>query len=445
VDEEKKIITPDLSRRRFIISGGISLVSTILLPSCGGSKSKSSGSSASDDDDDNDNDNDLSPDDDSADDDTGGGQNPAEVLFSADSAGTPREAVRMLLQSLDWSWLLPGDSVFIKVACNSGNRHPAVVSPNAVWAVVTELFARGAGQVIVGDQAGVSSVRSAAGNRHYGATRTLMQNNDLLAAIDAAGAEPYFFDEQDYDSGYFAATVDFPQSHWLNPPRVPEIIRQVDHLIYLPRLSSHLIAGYTHGHKNAIGWLRDDSRYELHYKADTFHEKYVEINYCREIRERLRFTLTLAEQLLLDSGPDSGTITPADPWLVIASQHLANHDALSVAALAYIDDRTPPSGAGLLSPYGANSDFYNHSFILSLPLMSGIPWSNDVPGPYTHLKIHDYQRGIANDRSLQRAYQILGGIPQAIDVRLLGETPAPEFLEFLQGFNSGIFQIKAKG
>jgi hypothetical protein len=270
-----------------------------------------------------------------------------------------------------------------------------------------------------------------------------MQSNGLLPAIVNAGGEVHCFDEQDYETGYFAATQPFAGGHWLAPPRLPAIVREVDHIICLPRISSHMIAGYTHGHKIAIGWLREDSRYEMHYKADALHERYVEINYCDEIRRRQRLTITLAEQLLLDAGPDSGTIAPADPWIVAASAHLANHDSLTVAAMTYVDDHTPPSGAGLITPYGKASDLYNRMLIKTLPSMSGIPWSGDVPGDYTHLHLHDYQKGIANDRALKRAYQILGGVPAKIPLRLMGEAPAPEFAAFLKAFSNGIFDLRA--
>ncbi len=431
-----------ITRRRFIAGGGAWLASTVFLPGCG-AKRRAANAGAATGDDDND---DHRPDHDAADDDASGGLGADGValgLYTADSAGTPLHAVRLVCQALDWSWLAHGDAVFVKLACNSGNAHPAVTSPDAVRAVVAELFARGAGRVVVGDQSGVESVRSAAGGRRYGATRDLMKRNGLWQAIAAAGAAPYFFDEQDYDSGYFGATLSFADAHWLAAPQVPAVIREVDHIVYLPRLSSHMIAGYTHGHKCAIGWLRDDSRHELHYKAASLHEKFVEVNYAKEIRDRHRLTITLAEQVLLDAGPDVGTIAPADPWLVIASPHPANHDALSVAAMTYIDDLTPPSGDGLVTPYGKMSDLYNRGLLSMIPVVTGIPWTSDTPAPYTPLASPDYQKGIADDRALTRAYQILGGVPSVIPVRLMGQAPAPDFRAFRAAFNRGIFDLSA--
>jgi uncharacterized protein (DUF362 family) len=430
-----------LTRRRFISTGAACLASTIFIPGCGKNNSGGKNGAAQTGDDSADDDT-LSADDTTGDDDTGANLPPEMVvlgLYTADSAASPREAVRKVCKALDWSWLAAGDSVLIKISCNSGNAHPAVTSPNALRAVIDEAFARGAGRVTVADQAGVASVRSGSDNRRYGSTRSLTESNGLLQAIEDSGAQAFFFDEQDYATGYFEATLPFSGSHWLAPPQIPEIIRSVDHIIYLPRLSSHMIAGYTHGHKCAVGWLRDDSRHEMHFKADSLHEKYVEINYCREIRDRHRLTITLAEKLLLDCGPDNGTIAVADPWIVIASSHLANHDAVSVAALAFIDDRTPPAGLGVTTPYGERSDLYNRGLLAAIPVSTGIPWISQAPGPYTALNIHGYQQGIASDRALSRAYEILGGVPNRIEVRTVGELPSGEFQAFLENFGGGIF------
>jgi hypothetical protein len=66
-------------------------------------------------------------------------------LFGKAEAATAEEAFRKALSHLDFSWLVPGDTVFVKLSCNSGNPHPAVTSPAAVRAMVAELYARGAG------------------------------------------------------------------------------------------------------------------------------------------------------------------------------------------------------------------------------------------------------------------------------------------------------------
>jgi len=358
-------------------------------------------------------------------------------LYPADQVPSAAEAVRLACAELDWSWLTPGDSVFVKLSCNSGNAHPAVTSPAAVRAVCEELFERGAGTVKAGDMGGVACVRLTE-DQTWGSTRELMEKNGLMDAITQAGAEPWFFDEQAYGDGFVEATFPFDDPHWPAPPRIARITTEVDHIVMLPRLSSHAIAGCSLGLKCAVGWLRDDGRYLMHLKGSSIHELYSELNYATEIRDRLRLTLTLAEEILLDYGPDVGTIATVDPRMVIASRNLANHDAVAVAALAFIDEMTPPDPAVVIR-YGEAADMVNQMLITTLvPTEYGEPWGElDMEEHYTPVEFFEYQAGVASHPALVRAYEILGGVPASIPVKLVGEAPDPAFLAFLSAHDGG--------
>ena len=327
-------------------------------------------------------------------------------LYSPATASDPRAAVRSVCGHLDWSWLSPGDSVFIKLACNSGNPHPAVTSPNTVRAVVGELFDRGADRILVGDQGGMEDVSTNGNGSRRGSTRELTERNGLHQAIVGSGAEPYYFDDQAYEEGFVQANMDLDGHHWSQPPHLARIITEVDHVIYLPRLSSHVMAGYTLGHKIAVGWLRTDSRSAMHLDFLNLHNRYVELNYHPLLRDRLRLTITLAEKVLLDLGPNEGTIADLDSWVVIASSHLANHDAVGVAVLAYVDGVMPEA-------------------------------------PRLVRAAKDYQKGIGSDPSLRRAYEILGGIPSAIRVNLLGQEPGAALRMSLDSYDGGILNLMA--
>jgi uncharacterized protein (DUF362 family) len=325
-------------------------------------------------------------------------------LYSPATASDPRAAVRSVCGRLDWSWLSSGDSVFVKLACNSGNVHPAVTSPNAVRSVVAELFDRGAGRVIVGDQGGVGHVRTSAYGSRSGSTRQLTGSNGLHQAIVGSGAEPYYFDDQGWENGFFQANMTLAGHHWARAPYLAKVITEVDHIIYLPRLGSHSLAGYTHGHKIAVGWLRTDSRYAMHLGVAVIHSRFTELNYLPPLRDRLRLTLTLAEKALLDVGPDDGTIAELDAWTIIASSHLANHDLVGVATLAHVDRAMPDSARLGRAPKG-------------------------------------YQKGLSSDPALLRAYEILGSVPSSIPVRLLGQEPSTGFRASLESHDGGILNI----
>jgi len=360
-------------------------------------------------------------------------------LYASSAIPKAEDAVTQALKQVDFGWLKEGDSVFVKLACNSGNEHPAVTSPAAVTALCAALFEHGAGKVIVGDQAGVEGVRLVEGEERFGSTKAFTEQNGLLAAITAAGAEPHFFDDQGYAAGYFEATP--PEGdHWAEPMMVPNVVKEVDHIVYLPRLSSHILAGYTHGLKVSMGWLRDDSRFHVHHDAASLHEKYTEINYCTEIRDRLRLVLTFAESLLLDMGPDDGTIAVADPRIVIASADLANHDALTAAVLAHIDEITPKD-PGVAFTYGDNANTFNSLFLSSLVQgATGLPWGSGSDG-YTALVAHKYWDGIDADRALSRAYEITGGVPEQITVRLSGAALEPDLKTAIEAYSGGVFNL----
>jgi len=376
---------------------------------------------------------------------------PDGVIVGLGSAQTdPVETMRTVCAHLDWSWLTPGDRVFVKIACNSSFLHPAVTSPNAVRAIVAELLDRGASSVLVGDQGGIEEVRLAPDDRRFRSTRELAHSNGLIDAIVESSAEPHFFDEHGFDDGYYDVDPGDYASHWSEPLWIANVVREVDHIVYLPRLSSHWLTGYSLGHKGAVGWLRDDSRYDLHIDAAALHERYVEISHLPDIRDRLRLTITLAEGAFLDAGPSVGTLANLDGPVVIASPHLANHDAVGVAILSHLD-RLMPEAAPIIRvptsrfvlPFTGTyrpllSDLQHRIFVAEFAeAVTGIPWGDGDMNRYTPLRMHDFSRGIDHDAALSRVYAIEGGVPGSIPVWLIGNRPRPGFLTALQTHDGG--------
>ena len=356
--------------------------------------------------------------------------------FFPQARGPIEAGVDEVLAGVDWSWLKAGDSVFVKLACNSGEVHPATTSPAAVRAMVRALKDRGAGRVVVGDQSGVASVRLIKDGRRSGSTRELFQRNGLYQAIVDSGAEVHCFEEHGFQDGYVMAALPRqtpsssstssaatagPPSVWQRQPFIARIVTEVDHIVYLPRLSTHTLCGYTHGHKLAVGFLRDDARHAMHNDAGTIYEKYTELNYCTQIQQRLRLTVTVAEAVITDGGPDGGRIARADPRLVLASRHLANHDAVSVGLLTWAQDRFALQARTVGLPFGAWSSLTNLAFVSTVGLSTGLPWTSDDSDRADHAyAAHDFGAGIAADRGLRYAYELLGGMPTRIAVDVVG-------------------------
>lgn len=366
---------------------------------------------------------------------------PDDVVFGLypRSVLSSKEAVAHACKSLDFSWLGAGDSVLVKIASNSGLPHPATTSPAAVKAIAAELFSRGAGRVIVGEQSGVEYVRLIDGEVRHSSTAEQLAKNGLGEAIEASGAEAHFFDDQGYTDGYIEATPPAATS-WKQPMLIPKIVSEVDHIVLLPRLASHVLAGATCGLKLGVGWLRDDSRNHLHHDFETFYEKYVDIAYCAEIRSRFRLALTLAESLLLDFGPDTGTVHVADPVIVIASQNLANHDAVATSVLVHVDavvERGPGLAYSRDAVDGLNRLFMSYV----VPTGTGLPWGPGLPDEYTALAAHAFEEGIAQDRAIARAFAISGGAPEAIDAMVIAEQMDPALAAALDAHSGGIVRL----
>lgn len=320
------------------------------------------------------------------------------------------QAVRRVAEAAtDFSWLSRGDTVLLKPAGNSKNLYPGTTSPLAVRAIAGLLREKGAGRVILCDKAGVQSVFQTP-DRVRGSTRQCFLNNGLHQAAVEAGAEVSYFEEGPYDS--FLSESPPAGSHWKHGLWIPNLIQQADHIILLPRVSRHVLAGSTLGLKMAIGWLRDDSRLELHRDAASFYEKIAEIHYLSSIQKRLRLSLTVATKVLAAFGPDFGTVAEPEPGLVFASGSLLAHDMVALSWLLWCREHaTEKSALGpLRDPYQTFPGALNRIFVGTIWGWSEMRNSQS----FDPVEIHR----VWEDPVLDRAMEIEGGAPR-VEVQVI--------------------------
>ena len=339
-------------------------------------------------------------------------------------------ARRAAAQVTDFAWLRPGDKVFLKVACNSPHPHPAVTCPDAVPAVVQLLRDKGAGEVIVGDQSGVEHVRLTEGGR-VSSTRALMDKTGLLAAIRRSGATLHNFDDQGW-GGYFRPEMDFDH-HWGDQLWLPNVLREVDHVVNLARLSTHAVAGYTCAVKSAVGWLRDDSRRLLHQKGGTFFEKIAEINHAPPLRDRLRLNLTVVDSVLLNIGPDFGGEHDLPGCLALASRRLLDHDAVASALLGYFDGRDL-SFFDIYSAYPNGSNFFNKVFV-------GLTWGDEAAAAYEPIPTHPQSLSLAHDACLAHLGALQRYRPERVAVKASGDGLTRKMVAHLRAARGGLFRL----
>lgn len=329
----------------------------------------------------------------------------AAVRRNASVAETAAALRRAVLATTDLDWLSRGDTVLIKPVCNSGNEYPATTDPVALHAMVALLRERGAGRVIVADMSGVQFVRFSA-DKLSGSTRALMNNNGMLAAAEAAGAHVHCFEEHGWDA-FFDET---PQSgaNWRQPLMLPSVLKEVDHVVLMPRCSRHMLAGSTLGLKAAVGWWRHDSRLEYHHDARTFAEKTAESNTAPTILSKQRLVVSSATKILTTFGPDEGYVQEPETGLIIASESIVAHDMVSLAWLIENRRTTPAEKRdGVLADPNQSAFFASSANRIVNLWLGGLgkaitadaldPWSIDT---------------IWHDKVLHRAFEVFGGVPE---------------------------------
>lgn len=330
-------------------------------------------------------------------------------LHTFDPTQTPTtEAVQAaMLAATDLSWLHAGDAVFVKVASNSNLPPPSVTSPAVLEGVVRLLQEAGAGTVYVGDMSGAFFVRHLPDGT-TGSTRENMRVNGLLAAAEAAGATVHCFEEVPFERAYIPG-IPPGDHHWGADLHVAEILDRVDHVVNLPRLGKHVLAGASLGLKNAVGWISDHSRMVLHRDAATFQEKLAEINAIPQLAEKMRLTLTLVDQALTTYGPDSGYHLALSRPLILASDDVVSHDQIALLTLLWARQRTP-AAALARDPYPDESNGLNWWFVR-------VTWGADAAAAYQTLPTFNDLAAADIPTHVNYAYELLhGGRPAAVEV-----------------------------
>jgi uncharacterized protein (DUF362 family) len=332
---------------------------------------------------------------------------PARVFLAGVGKGAPEQAIKLAVRNsaeaaTDFSWLTKGDAVFIKPVVNSGNPYPATSSPLAIAAMVELLREKGAGRVIVGDMSGVQSVRFSRTSLS-GSSRALMEASGMAKVVQGTGAELHFFEE----AGWNAFYEDMPAvgTNWKRPLMMPNILKEVQHIVLMPRSARHLLAGSTLGMKAAVGYWRHDTRLEYHRDAATLQEKTAEGNSVETLRKKQRLVITAADKVLTVFGPDDGYVFEPKTGLVIASDSVLAHDMVSLAWL--LENRR-------ITPRSKKNDFRDTSEVFAwLANHVVVGWLGGLrPALDSETLVKNDLNTIWDDRVLVHACNIFGGVPE---------------------------------
>ncbi len=315
------------------------------------------------------------------------------------------KSLRVVMEKLGgFSWLKKGDRVLLKVSSNSANAYPSVTRPELVMAMSSILKKEGAGEVIMADMSGVQTVHHSPSIKK-GSTREVFRKNGLLAAAEKSGCTVHAFEEGGYDNFFKAESRHF--THWSGPVMLPNIIKKADHIIYLNRISTHLMGGATLALKNAVGWLREDSRLELHRDGNSFMEKCAEINAADEIQKKFRMAVSEASLIQTTVGPDFGKTVFMDPPLLVASKNIVMHDIAAWHILQYAADEKTNYLIKKLDFYPMLSSFINKGFVIS-------EWGSEHGKKYTDIIAPSRDKDPRKNIIIRRGLQIFS--PEASEI-----------------------------
>jgi uncharacterized protein (DUF362 family) len=332
-----------------------------------------------------------------------------KVFLAGVSKGAPELDIKLAVRhaveaTTDFSWLSKGDAVFIKPVINSGNPYPATTSPAAIAAVVELLKEKGVKRVIVGDMSGIEHLRFSPTSL-FGSSRALMASSGIAKAVQASGAEMHCFEE----GGWNAFYEDFPRagSNWKRGLMMPNILKEVQHIILMPRCSRHILTGSSLGLKAAVGYWRHDTRLEYHRDAASLQEKTAEGNTVSTLNTKLRLVISAADKLLTTFGPDKGYVFEPDTGLIIASVSVVAHDMVSLAWLLENRRIIPASERdGFIDTNKIVPRIVNH---VVTSWLGG--WG---PALASETMTKNSLDTIWDDRVLAHSHEILGGVPDIL-------------------------------
>jgi uncharacterized protein (DUF362 family) len=266
----------------------------------------------------------------------------------------------------DLNWLKVGETVLIKVPVNSTDPYPATGHPAAV-AVLIHLIKQKGGIPIVGDQSGIEYVVHGPKGIVKGSTHDCFEQ----AGVKIKGAKYVAFEEDGWDS--FVLVKHSKANNWPKGFYVTSWIDKADHIIALPRISTHAQGGVTLGAKNWVGCLREDSRMIFHAQGPfnfaikdaakgsglqankqpglDFFKMIAELQLA--IRAKLRGTIFVATKVQTTMGPNKFLFNKfgikllkayeaePDVGILIGSQDPVAADAVALAFLFDCYEQTP--------------------------------------------------------------------------------------------------------
>ena len=211
-----------------------------------------------------------------------------------------REAI-FLAGGLDF--IKPEDVVLIKPNVNSYDPYPGTTNPQVVGEVVRMVKQAGAKRVIVADRSGPG---------RWSDTMYNMETVGIAQAAREAGAEVIALEKEEW-------TRVRPQGakYWEKGFRIPKLLEEVDHIINLPVVKTHVLADFSMCLKNFVGLLSAQDRSIMH-RSKYFKEMIAELN----LAFQPKLNVMDASKVFVSGGPATGE-TRAPGTIIASSDRIA--------------------------------------------------------------------------------------------------------------------------
>lgn len=213
------------------------------------------------------------------------------------TGGSLADDVRRLVDQLGGieKFVGAGDKVLLKPNFNTSDPFPGSSDIAFIAAVADLCREAGAAEVVVGDSC-----------TYFLKTEKVMKE---CGACRLSEGRPWLR-LADFDNGKWVKKT-VPGGRFLKSVSVPAVLDEVDKVIILPCLKTHLYAAYTGALKLAVGLMKPNERMALH--MNRLQEKIGELNAAY----RPNLVIMDARKCFITGGPASGELR--EPGLLLAS------------------------------------------------------------------------------------------------------------------------------
>ncbi len=222
-------------------------------------------------------------------------------------------AVRLSVQKLGgWKkFTKEGEKVLLKPNFNTDDSYPGSTDIDFLREVITQTLTTNPKEIVIGES---STIFKAANTEDFLREKGVYDLEKLDERVRVVN----------FDKGKWIKKQ-IPGGRYLKHASVPEILEEVDKIIFLPCLKTHCLAQYTGALKLSVGMMKPGERIKLH--AAHIQEKIAELN----ILFKPVLSIMDARVCFIDKGPMSGP--RRNPGAVLASRDRTKLDTEGVKTI----------------------------------------------------------------------------------------------------------------